>query len=112
MDGRQGSRWVQIVWALGCVLLVAVACRDDVGVTLDTNPPGGCDSVVCVPDSVPGDTVYRDTGRVVFDTVLVFDTVVVTVVDSVYIWCIRIKRGHGDDPDIFECDNGYRGPLF
>ena len=81
--------------------------------TLETNPPKGCDSVVCTPDTVyrdTGSTVYRDTGSTVFDTVIVYRDSIVR--DSIYIWCIRVQKGHDRKDDIYECDNGYRGPLF
>lgn len=79
MDGRQARLGRQAVWALGCALLVAVACRDDVGVMLEPGPPPPCDST-CPPP-------VHDT---IFDTTTVFDTTpgdTVVVVDTLLRKC-------------------------
>ncbi len=96
------SRLLLIPWALGCVLLVSVACRDDVGVVLDTNPPG-CDSIVCVP--------VHDT---VFDTTIVTDTLIDSIPfpvhDTLRIYCWAEHPTRAERRVIFRCDDGYHGP--
>ncbi len=94
-DPETGPAWapavISIWYFLGCILLVAVACRDDVGVVLETNPP-----------PVKPDTVF------VTDTLI--DSIPFPVHDTTYVWCKKVGWEH--DREIFECNNGYRGPLF
>ncbi len=89
MDSRQARLGRQTIWALGCALLISVACRDDVGVVLESDPP-----------------------PVKPDTVFVTDTLIVPfpVHDTTYVWCRKV--GWRDDTPWYRCDNGYEGPLF
>lgn len=88
-----------VVVLVGVFLAVVVACNEnpaDVDIFVNDTLP--CDSSQCPPPLPP-----------VHDTVTLFDTLTVTVTDSIYIWCRKVGWRHG--APWYRCDNGYEGPM-